>query len=94
MKRSLFGFALAALMIVSSCQKTPDLEPEAQNAELKKAQVEQSDYKIIPGQYIVVLNDFPGQPQGKAVGYASFVYPEFRGRNNEQSSGGQFYIYY
>jgi subtilisin family serine protease len=71
MKRSLFGFALAAIMIVSSCQKTPDLEPEI--VDLKKAQVEESDYKIIPGQYIVVLNELPGQPKGKAVGYEAGI---------------------
>jgi subtilisin family serine protease len=67
MNRSLFGFALAAIMIVSSCQKTPDLDP--MQPDLKKAQVEESDYKVIPGQYIVVLNEFPAQPKGKAAGY-------------------------
>lgn len=71
MKKSLFGFALAAIMIVSSCQKTPDLEPES--TDLKKAQVEESDYKIIPDQYIVVLNELPGQPRGRAVGYEAGI---------------------
>ncbi len=71
MNRNLFGFALAAIMIVSSCQKTPDLEPEI--GDLKKAQVEESDHKIIPGQYIVVLNEFPGQPKGNAVGYEAGI---------------------
>jgi subtilisin family serine protease len=69
MSRKLFGFVLAAIMVVSSCQKAPDLEPETFTADLKKAQVAESDYKIIPGQYIVALNEFPGQSQGKAVGY-------------------------
>ncbi|MFZ5431824.1 MAG: S8 family serine peptidase [Bacteroidota bacterium] len=63
------GLALAALMVVSSCQKTPDLDPEALSPELKSAQVEQEGSRIIPGQYIVVLNEFPAQPQGRAVGY-------------------------
>jgi subtilisin family serine protease len=63
------GLALAALMIVSSCQTTPDLDPEALSPELKSAQVEQEEARVIPGQYIVVLNEFPGQPQGRAVGY-------------------------
>jgi subtilisin family serine protease len=71
MKKSVFGFALAAIMIVSSCQKTPDLEPES--TDLKKAQVEESDYKIIPDQYIVVLNELPGQPKGRAVGYEAGI---------------------
>jgi len=73
MSRKLFGFVLAAIMIVSSCQKTPDLEPETFNADLKKAQVGELDGKIIPGQYIVALNEFPGQPKGKAVGYADGI---------------------
>lgn len=63
------GLALAALMVVSSCQKTPDLDPEALSPELKSAQAEQEASGIIPGQYIVVLNEFPAQPQGRAVGY-------------------------
>lgn len=67
MNRRLFGLALVALMIVASCQKNPDLE--SIQPDLKKAQVEESDYKVIPGQYIVVLNEFPAQPKGKAVGY-------------------------
>lgn len=71
MNRRLFGLALAAMMIVASCQKTPDLEPES--TDLKKAQVEESDYKVIPGQYIVVLNEFPAQPKGKAVGYEAGI---------------------
>jgi subtilisin family serine protease len=71
MNRRLFGFALAAIMVVSSCQKSTDLEPEI--VDLKKAQVEESDYKIIPDQYIVVLNELPGQPKGKAVGYEAGI---------------------
>lgn len=67
MNRRLFGLALVALMIVASCQKNPDLE--SIQPDLKKAQVEEPDYKLIPGQYIVVLNEFPAQPKGKAVGY-------------------------
>jgi subtilisin family serine protease len=71
MNRRLFGLALAAMMIVASCQKTPDLDP--MQPDLKKAQVEESDYKVIPGQYIVVLNEFPAQPKGKAVGYEAGI---------------------
>jgi subtilisin family serine protease len=71
MNRHLFGFALAAIMVVSSCQKSTDLEPGS--TDLKNAQIEESDYKIIPGQYIVVLNEFPGQPKGKAVGYGAGI---------------------
>lgn len=71
MNRRLFGLALAAMMIVASCQKTPDLDP--MQPDLKKAQVEESDYKIIPDQYIVVLNELPGQPRGKAVGYEAGI---------------------
>jgi subtilisin family serine protease len=71
MNRRLFGFALAAIMIVSSCQKTPDLEPES--TDLKKAQVEESDFKIIPDQYIVVLNELTGQPRGMAFGYEAGI---------------------
>lgn len=71
MNRRLFGLALAAMMIIASCQKTPDFEPL--QPDLKKAQVEESDYKVIPGQYIVVLNEFPGQPKGKAAGYEAGI---------------------
>lgn len=71
MNRRLFGLALAAMMIIASCQKTPDLDPI--QPDLKKAQVEESDYRVIPGQYIVVLNEFPGQPKGKAAGYEAGI---------------------
>jgi subtilisin family serine protease len=71
LNRRLFGLALAAMTIVASCQKNTDLDH--MQPDLKKAQVEEPDYKVIPGQYIVVLNDFPGQPKGKAVGYEAGI---------------------
>jgi subtilisin family serine protease len=71
LNRRLFGLALAAMTIVASCQKNTDLD--LMQPDLKKAQVEEPDYKVIPGQYIVVLNDFPGQPKGKAVGYEAGI---------------------
>jgi subtilisin family serine protease len=73
MSRKLFGFTLAAMMIIVSCQKTPDLEPESLNPALKKAQVEASDNQVIPGQYIVVLNEFPGQPRASSTGYENGI---------------------
>jgi subtilisin family serine protease len=72
MKRfKLFGFALAAMMMVVSCQRNPDFGPAIGTGDDTRAQFEAFAGEVIKDQYIVVLNEFPGRiPEGYAPGLA------------------------
>ena len=69
MDRRFFGLLLAGLLIISSCQRNDELDSGLMTPELKRGVVEQTDANIIPGQFIIALNEFPGAPKGRAVGY-------------------------
>jgi subtilisin family serine protease len=69
MKNRLFGIFLVVAILFSACQQNQELDPAWTSPELKSGQIERSDYPVIPGQYIVVMNEFPGKPAGRSEGY-------------------------
>ncbi len=68
-KLHLFGIVLAAVMTVVSCQKNPEFGPAVNTGDENQAQYETYSGDVIKDQYIVVLNEFPGNiPDGYAPG--------------------------
>jgi subtilisin family serine protease len=60
MKFKLFALALAVAVFAGSCQKNPDLEPGVPALESIRGSDIVASGDVIPGQYIVVYNQLPG----------------------------------